>query len=103
MSSKLALLVIYLPSIITEFSPKLLIFYLQNLKNKAEKLSRGVTSLEDKCSDLSCTVDNLNSQLEKSLKNEDDLTNKAWSALKFDDLKKNAIFSIKVKKGIFRF
>ena len=58
-------------------SPKILIFYLQNLKNKAEKLSRGVTTLEDKCSDLSCTVDNLNSQLEKSLKNEDDLQNKA--------------------------
>ena len=94
MSSKLALLVIYLPSIITEFSPKLLIFYLQNLKNKAEKLSRGVTSLEDKCSDLSCTVDNLNSQLEKSLKNEDDLQNKAWSALKFDDLKKKMQFSV---------
>ena len=49
---------------------------MQNLKNKSDKLSRGVTTLESKCSDLSITVDTLNNQLEKSVKNENELREK---------------------------
>lgn len=39
-------------------------------------MGRGVSNLEDKCNNLSVTVDNLNVQLEKSLKNESDLHDK---------------------------
>lgn len=39
-------------------------------------MGRGVATLEDKCTDLSVTVDNLNVQLEKSLKHEHDLQDK---------------------------
>ncbi len=48
----------------------------QNLKVKCDNLGRGVGALEDKCSNLSVTVDNLNVQLEKSLKNESVLHDK---------------------------
>jgi chaperonin cofactor prefoldin len=45
----------------------------QTLRSKCECLNRGVSKLEDKCSSLSSTVDNLNTQLEKSIQNEEDL------------------------------
>ena len=51
-------------------------FYLQNLKIKCDNLGRGVGALEEKCSSLSVTVDNLNVQLDKSLKNENILHDK---------------------------
>ena len=44
-------------------------YYLQNLKTKCDNLGHGVSALEDKCNGLEVTVDNLNVQLEKSLKN----------------------------------
>ena len=56
------------------FSFVLILF--QNLKVKCDNLGRGVGALEDKCSNLSVTVDNLNVQLEKSLKNESVLHDK---------------------------
>lgn len=46
---------------------------LQEWKSKCKNLGDGVSMLEDKCNNLSVTVDNLNVQLEKSLKNENDL------------------------------
>ena len=49
---------------------------IQNLKIKCENLGRGVGALEDKCNNLSVTVDNLNVQLDKSLKNENILHDK---------------------------
>ena len=51
-------------------------YYLQNLKTKCDNLGHGVSALEDKCNGLEVTVDNLNVQLEKSLKNESDLHDK---------------------------
>ena len=49
---------------------------IQHLKIKCENLGRGVGALEDKCNNLSVTVDNLNVQLDKSLKNENILHDK---------------------------
>ena len=49
---------------------------IQSLGDKCSNLGRGVSLLEDKCNNLSVTVDNLNVQLEKSVKNESDLHDK---------------------------
>ena len=49
---------------------------MQNLKVKCDNLGHGISTLEDKCNGLEVTVDNLNVQLEKSLKNESDLHDK---------------------------
>jgi chromosome segregation ATPase len=46
------------------------------LKTKCDNLGRGVSTLEDKCNNLSVTVDNLNIQLERSVKNEADVQDK---------------------------
>ena len=52
------------------------VIFFQNLKSKCDNLGRSVTTLEDKCNNLCLTTDNLNVQLEKSLKNESDLHDK---------------------------
>ena len=43
------------------------------LRTKCEALTRGVTRLEDKCTNLSTNVDQLSSQLERSAQNESEL------------------------------
>jgi phage shock protein A len=50
--------------------------HLQSLRAKCDSLGRGLSTLEDKCTALSSTVDSLNVQLERSLHNESDLQSK---------------------------
>ncbi len=46
------------------------------MRTKCENLGKGVSSLEEKCNSLSVTVDNLNIQLERSVKGEAEMQNK---------------------------
>ncbi len=46
------------------------------MKTKCENLGKGVSSLEEKCSTLNVTVDNLNIQLERSVQEETELQEK---------------------------
>jgi len=45
----------------------------QTLAAKCESLTRGVSHLEEKCIDLSSTVDDLKGQLDRSEENEEEL------------------------------